>query len=77
MVTRVVSLFTVKPSFKEATFEKLLKAFPIGYGGILDDSIGEDKGSSVCLEIPSCTFLSRARKVYDDDAKGNRACINE
>ena len=160
IVTRFVSLFTVKPSFKDATFEKMLKAFPIGYGGILFEDIMEiseeqaresmrkritefpfplmrkeidkcctpnllnsfvfrlvlattvfpllgwwligftyvpfvpvfykctnlgdsntdddvDKGPSVTLEIPSCTFLSRARKVYGDRDKGNRACINE
>jgi len=166
LVTKFVSLFTVQPSFKDATFEKLLKAFPIGYGGILGVDImdineeearsrmrqritewpfpwfrrsvgkcfssrllnsftfrlivattvfpllswwligftyipfvpvfcrpteGEttkDKrvthsvdrkrdGSDVCLEIPDCTFLSRARKVYDDIDLGNRACVNE
>ena len=159
IVTRFVSLFTVKPSFKDATFDKMLKAFPIGYGGILFENIMEiseeearesmrkritefpfplmrkdinkcctpnllnsfvfrlslattifpllgwwligftyvpfvpvfcrdakpdtdstgsgDKGSEICLEIPSCTFLSRARKVYQSVEKGNRACINE
>ena len=40
-------------------------------------TVDVDKGPSVTLEIPSCTFLSRARKVYDDIDKGNRACINE
>ena len=33
--------------------------------------------NDVCLEIPCCTFLTRAREVYKDEAKGNRACVNE
>ena len=33
--------------------------------------------NDVVLEIPCCTFLTRARKAYNDETKGNRACINE
>lgn len=35
-VTSLVSLYTIRPSFWEADWDKLLDSFPIGYGAILD-----------------------------------------
>ena len=52
--------------------------------GCEEDKVSSDNNVScsastndVCLDIPCCTFLTRARKVYGDEAKGNRACVNE
>lgn len=45
--------------------------------GTLPVSTSSASPNDVCLNIPCCTFLTRARKVYNDEAKGNRACINE
>merc|ERR1711871_301008 len=39
LVTYFVSIFTLKPSFCNATFAEMLKAFPIGYHAILGADI--------------------------------------
>ena len=171
VMTTVISIFTIKPNICNASFEKLLSAFPIGYKFLLgvdimeidekharklmrqriqqfpfpyfrkslskclctpnmlnsfvfrlviattlfpllgwwligysyipfvpifsssakqqDESTNDNNNNNnkiqsssasindVVLEIPCCTFLTRARKAYNDETKGNRACINE